>query len=357
MKSIQDLVRPEILELSAYPVPDATGYIKLDAMENPYPWPEAMLDEWTHRLRDVAMNRYPDPSARQLTERLKTAMSVPEGQSVMLGNGSDEIIQIMAMALAKPGTKMMALEPGFVMYSMIARFVGMEYIGVPLNAEDFSLDLEKTVETIKTHQPELVFIAYPNNPTANAFDAMSIEKIVEVAEGVVVIDEAYQPFAEDSFMGRLGRFPNMLVMRTVSKLGLAGLRLGMLAGAPEWLTQFDKVRLPYNINVLTQHSVDFALSHLPEFERQAAQIRADRRQLCEALSSLEGVEPYPSRANFILFRVPEGRAAELFERLKERGVLIKNMSKAGGVLSHCLRVTVGTAEENKAFLEALKSSL
>ncbi|MGM0563807.1 MAG: histidinol-phosphate transaminase [Pseudomonadota bacterium] len=357
MKTPEQLIRPDILELSAYPVPDASGYIKLDAMENPYAWPEAMLDAWTERLRQVAMNRYPDPAAKTLTARLKQAMAVPEGQSVMLGNGSDEIIQIMAMAMARPGATLMALEPGFVMYKMIARFTGMDYLGVPLGEEDFSLDLERTLEAVKSHQPELIFIAYPNNPTANAFERGDIEAIIAAAEGLVVIDEAYQPFAEDSFMGDLGRFPNMLVMRTVSKLGLAGLRLGVLAGSPEWLVQFDKVRLPYNINVLTQHSAEFALEHLEEFERQAAQIRHDRQSLMAALAAIEGIQVYPSRANFILFRLRSADAGAVFEGLRQRGVLIKNMSKAGGVLRDCLRVTVGTPEENTAFLEALKDSL
>ena len=236
---IDRLVRPEIKTMLAYHVADASGMVKLDAMENPYHWPEEMQAEWLELLKSVELNRYPDPAGAQLCEQLRDVMKIPEEQDILLGNGSDEIIQVLAMALAKPGSKLMAFEPGFVMYKLIAEFVGMEYVGVPLDDQDFSIDLEQALLAIRAHQPELIFIAYPNNPTGNAFDPMVIDAIIEEAEGLVVIDEAYQPFAEDTFMGRLGRHTNMLVMRTVSKLGLAGLRLGFLAGAPQWIEELE----------------------------------------------------------------------------------------------------------------------
>lgn len=352
-KNVKDLIRPEIQALSAYHVPDPGDLIKLDAMENPYTLPAELNQQWLDVLSTVSLNRYPDPSAAQLTKKLRNYMQVPESQSVILGNGSDELIQMIAMAVAKPGRKIMAPEPGFVMYNMIATFVGMDYVGVPLN-EDFSLDLSAMLDAIKKHQPAVIFLAYPNNPTGNLFETKEVEEIINTAEGLVVIDEAYHPFACESFMSRLGEFENMLVMRTVSKMGLAGLRLGLLAGPEQWLNEFDKVRLPYNINVLTQASACFAIDHANVFEEQAAILREQREWLFEQLNSIDEIKVYPSRANFILVRLQKNNATDVFEKLKDEGVLIKNLSKADGVLDQCLRVTVGTPEENQKFISAFK---
>ena len=352
---ITDWIRPEIRALSAYHVPDAGECIKLDAMENPYTWPEEMVDAWLQRLRGAALNRYPDPAARALADRLREAMAVPEGQALMLGNGSDEIIQIIAQTLASPGRVIMAPEPSFVMYRMIAVFCGMEYVGVPLR-EDFGLDPDAMLAAIAEHRPAVIFLAYPNNPTGNLFDERDVRAVIEAAPGLVVVDEAYHAFAEASFMPRLGEVDNLLVMRTVSKMGLAGLRLGLLAGPDTWLDEFDKVRLPYNINVLTQVSADFALENIDVLATQTAQITRDRETLWQALAAMPGVIPFPSRANFILFRVA-GDADAVFAALKAAGVLIKNLNPAGGPLAGCLRVTVGRPEENNAFLQALQSAI
>lgn len=351
-QQIETLIRPEIRAISAYHVPNPTGLVKLDAMENPYTWPDALTDQWLELLRSVPLNRYPDPTAAALAERLRTAMAVPPEMGLLLGNGSDEIIQMLALALAKPGAVVMATEPSFVMYRMIATFAGMEYRGVPLRA-DFSLDREAMLAAIERDRPALIYLAYPNNPTGNLFDEDDMLAVIEAAPGLVVVDEAYHAFAERSFMSRLGRYDNLLVMRTVSKLGLAGLRLGLLAGPRAWVEQFDKVRLPYNINVLTQASAEFALAHADVFDQQTARIREERDRLAERLAAFDGIEPYPSAANFILFRVDGADASALFEGLKGKGVLIKDLSRAGGPLAGCLRVTVGAPEENERFLQAL----
>jgi histidinol-phosphate aminotransferase len=349
-------VRPEIRQLSAYHVPDATNFIKLDAMENPYRWPEELVREWQQVLATAELNRYPDPSARALKKELRRNMGVPDGMEIILGNGSDELIQIMAMAVSQLGRVVLAPEPSFVMYRMIASFTGMEYVGVPL-APDFSLDLPAMLEAIAQQQPALVFLAYPNNPTGNLFDTDAVQQIIEASPGLVVLDEAYHAFAGSSFMDQLSRYDNLLVMRTVSKMGLAGLRLGLLAGPAAWLQEFDKLRLPYNINVLTQLSAGFALRHRAVLDQQTQQISEDREQLLQTLSGMEGVTPFPSRANFILFRVAPGRAREIFASLKSHGVLIKCLDGSSPALSDCLRVTVGTPEENAAFVSALENSL
>ncbi len=349
-------IRPAIRALSAYHVPDAAGLIKLDAMENPNHWPAPMREQWLSVLRDVEINRYPDPGAAQLKQTLRDVMAVPSGSDIILGNGSDELIQMIMMAMAAPGRVVLAPTPSFVMYQMLSAFVDMTFVGVPLNA-DFTLPRAAMLTAIRQQQPAVIFLAYPNNPSGNLWDVDTLHAIIQAAPGVVVLDEAYHAFAASSFMDQLPRYDNLLVMRTVSKMGLAGLRLGLLAGAPAWLNEFDKIRLPYNINVLTQASARFALQHISVLNEQTQRICLDRTALLTALQSMKGLQVFPSQANFILFRTPVGRAQGIFDELKLNKVLIKNLSGVGGLLRDCLRVTVGTAQENEVFLAALRSAL
>jgi histidinol-phosphate aminotransferase len=281
-------------------------------------------------------------------------MGIPADMALLLGNGSDELILMLALAVAEPGRKMLSLDPGFVMYRMIALFAGLDYVGVPLKDDDFTLDLDATLAAIERTRPALTFIAYPNNPTGNLFDAAAIEQIIAASRGLVIVDEAYAPFTDHSFLPRLGDWPNLMVLRTVSKMGLAGLRLGYLVGAPEWIGEIDKVRLPYNINVLTQASTDFALRHRTVLDEQTAAIRAERTRLFVTLAGLDGLRPYPSDANFILVRTRPGRAEGIFQGLLDHGVLIKKLDGTHPLLADCLRITVGTPAENTALLEALQ---
>jgi len=350
-------VRKEIRNISAYHVADASNLIKLDAMENPYTWPDELRKLWQQELAHLDVNRYPDPQAKELTQSLRKAMSIPEEMGMMLGNGSDEIIQIIAMALAGKDRTLMSIEPGFVMYKMIAEFCAMDYVGIPLKAEDFSLDMPALLKAIEEESPAVIFLAYPNNPTGNLFARDELICLLNASSGLVVIDEAYAPFTDESFINLLGEYDNLVVMRTVSKMGLAGLRLGLLAGPKVWLDEFDKVRLPYNINVLTQVSAKLALDNQPVFDEQTNQIKQSREFLFQALLKLDGVTPYPSDANFILARVPQGRADELFQKIKDAGVLIKNMHHSHELLVDCLRLTVGTAEENMRLFEVLRDAL
>jgi len=348
------LVRREILDLHAYHVPDSAGYVKLDAMENPYVVPASLRNEIAELVANAPINRYPDPSAASLKAKIHAVTGLPEGMEVMLGNGSDELIQLLAMAVNKPGAVLLSVEPSFVMYKMIATFVGMRYVGVPL-AADFSLDLSATLAAIAREQPALVFLAYPNNPTGNLFSADAVKQIVEAAPGLVVVDEAYYAFASDSFIPHLARYPNLLVMRTFSKLGMAGLRLGFLAGSAAWLEQLDKLRLPYNVGVLPQLVAEKLLDHHEVLLGQAEQLKLERAELHRQLESIAGVEVYPSEANFLLFRV--ANASAVFDGLKRRGVLIKNLNGGHPMLHDCLRVTVGTADEGAKFMAALQDTL
>lgn len=353
-KQPEDIIRDEIRAISAYHVPDSAGLVKLDAMENPYALPAEVRAEIAQLAASAALNRYPDPGAARLKARLREALEIPPDMGLLLGNGSDEIIQMLVMAVAKPGAVVMGVEPSFVMFRMIAMLCGVRFAGVPL-ATDFSLDADRFVAAMAEHQPALVFIAYPNNPTGNLFDAAAITRIIEAAPGVVVVDEAYHAFAGRTFMPRLRDHPNLLVMRTLSKSGLAGLRLGLLTGRDAWLSHVDKVRLPYNINVLTQLVAEQVLQHEALLAQQAAAIRAERTRLFAELGHMPGVRPFSSDANFILFRTDA--AERVFNDLKRQGVLIKNLHGAHPALADCLRVTVGTPAENDKFLGALGSAL
>ena len=353
---ISAVIRPEIRALTAYKVADATGYIKLDAMENPYTWPEEIKAEWLNIVHDAAINRYPDPEAKALCRILKEYNQIPAESEILLGNGSDEIIQLLLMALPADAT-VMAPEPSFVMYKQIAQCLGLNYQGLPLLADNFELDLAVTLATIKNQQPEIIFLAYPNNPTGNLFDSDAIEQIIQHSNGLVILDEAYAPFTDFSFIGKLAQYNNLLVMRTVSKLGLAGLRLGFIAGSPTLINELNKARLPYNINILTQCSAEFALSHPELFTEQTQTICLERARVFLQLSTIKGMTPCPSAANFILFRTPKDKATDIFNALKEQGILIKNLSPQQGLLTDCLRVTIGKPEENNAFINALKECI
>jgi len=352
-KKIESLIRREIQEMAAYHVPEATGLVKLDAMENPFAWPEEMKVEWLQMLSKAEPNRYPDPSAKELVLGLRDCFDVPSELGVVLGNGSDELIQLILMAM-NDGAAVMAPTPSFVMYRHIANSLGLSFVGVPLN-KDFSLNVPAMISTIKQNDPAVIFLAYPNNPTANLFDDDDLLAILEAANGLVVIDEAYQPFAQKTFLNRAPDFEKLLVMRTVSKLGLAGLRLGFVVGHKSLTDQLEKIRLPYNINVFTQLTATFAFKQIDVLNAQAAVICEQRELLLEKLSSLLGVEVFPSEANFILFSLVSDSAESVFEALKQAGVLIKKMGDVPGLPSECLRVTVGTSSENDLFIEKLSS--
>ncbi|GAA6133865.1 histidinol-phosphate transaminase [Oceaniserpentilla sp. 4NH20-0058] len=353
MSRVKKLIRQEILDLTAYPVPSAEGMLKLDAMENPYMWPAVAREAWADLLKDVPINRYPDAGAQQLKDALKAEMGVNDNYDILLGNGSDEIIQMLAMAVAKPGATILAPEPGFVMYKMIATFCGLNYVGVPLT-DEFELDEAAMLEAINEHEPELIFLAQPNNPTGNLWDENIVTNVIEASQGLVILDEAYTAFTDADHLFLLEKYDHVLVMRTLSKVGLAGLRLGLLIGSKQWLSELEKIRMPYNINSLTQASALFALEHFDMLIMQTEQLRIDRVVLMKDLCTIQGLQVFPSEANFVLVRTPDGMARHWFEGLKEKGILIKCLDGGHLLLKNCLRITVGTTEQNDKLYQALK---
>ncbi len=355
MKGPDGWVRDEIRALAAYHVTPAAGLVKLDAMENPYPLPSALAADLGRHLARVAVNRYPDPQAPRLKAALREAMAIPDGLDMVLGNGSDEILQMIAVALARSGATMLALEPSFVMYRMSAVTAGMGYAGVDL-AKDFAIDLSATLAAIARLRPALTWIAYPNNPTGNLYTRESILAIVAASPGLVVVDEAYCAFSGGAtLLDEVGRHPNLVLVRTVSKLGLAGLRLGLAVGPREWLAEFDKVRLPYNVNVLSAAAAEFILARHDILDAQTRDIVRDRERLETGLDALAGVRRFASAANFVLVRLPD--APRAFEGLKARGILVRNLHGSHPLLANCLRLTVGTPDENARLLAALAQAI
>lgn len=347
-----ELIRDEIRALAAYHVPDSEGMVKLDAMENPYRLPQEIRAELARVVESAQINRYPDAGATRLKARLRTHLRIPADQALILGNGSDEIIQMLMLATARPGACVLSVDPTFVMFRLIAAYCGMKYESVALQA-DFALDSERMLAAIDAYRPALCFLAYPNNPTGNLFDDAAIERILKAAPGVVVIDEAYHAFAQRTYMDKLDRYPNLLVMRTLSKSGLAGLRLGLIAGGAQWLDHVEKVRLPYNVGVLTQLVTEQVLQHQALLEAQAAAIRSERTRVFDELQHVNQTTAFASEANFILLRIAD--AQRVFDGLKARRVLVKNLHGSHPALENCLRVTIGTPDENEQFLSALRA--
>ncbi|MCH7344520.1 histidinol-phosphate transaminase [Pelomonas sp. CA6] len=351
---MQRVLRADVQGMHGYAVQPSAGLVKLDTMENPFPLPPELRAALGARLGQVALNRYPAERGELLRAALARHAGMPEGCDLMLGNGSDELISLITLAADVPGNVVLAPLPGFVMYEMSAKLQGLRFVGVPTDA-DFQLDGPAMLAAIREHRPAIVWLAYPNNPTANLWDDAVIDAIIEAAPGLVVMDEAYQPFAARDSMARLARHEHVLLMRTMSKFGLAGVRIGYLMGRKPLIRELDKLRPPFNISVLNCEAALFALEHEDEYARQAAVIRAERERVFAALQALPGVRPFPSEANMILARVPD--AAAIFAGMKARGVLIKNVSALHPLLAQCLRITIGTPDENTQMLAAFAAAL
>lgn len=359
-EAVGRIVRDDVRAMQGYHVPPSAGLIKLDAMENPFRLPPSLATELGERLARVAINRYPSPDYQALKDRLAEVFVLPPSAGIVLGNGSDELIAMLCALVARPGVTVMSPAPSFVMYAMSARQYGLRHVDVPL-AADFSLDRDAMLAAIDEEQPALIFLAWPNNPTGNAFDRATVEAIIARAPGLVVIDEAYEPFAQATWVGDLAHHPNVAILRTLSKWGVAGLRLGFLVAAPAWTGQLEKLRPPYNVGVLNEAAALFALDHVEVFAEQAAVIRDERAWLIGRLAELAGRPGssigtvYPTEANFVLVRIDggEGAATAVARRLLEAGVLIKDASRIHPSLANCLRLTVGTPDENRALVDAL----
>ena len=358
-------IRHDLQDMQAYAVQDAVGMVKLDAMENPHRLSAQLQAQLGARLGAVAVNRYPGKRIDDLKQAIALHTGMPEGYSLMLGNGSDELISLLSMACQLPGACVLAPEPGFVMYAMSAKLQGLTYIPVALR-DDFELDEAAMSEAIARHQPAIVYLAYPNNPTANLWDANVMRRLIAQVSaygGWVVLDEAYQPFSSETWLSDIQQDPSanaqVLLMRTLSKFGLAGVRIGYMLGRAEVIQHIDKIRPPYNISVLNAECALFALEHTEVFKQQAADICHERERMLKQLSANPALTVYASQANMFLLRLQgdDDVATRVFNALKAEKILVKNVSKMHPVLHHCLRITVGTSTENDQLLAALKEVL
>ena len=349
MTFINEWLRPDIQNIKAYHVPNSENMIKLDAMESPFLVPQDLMKSYLTYLSEAALNRYPNPSAEEVKQSLRSLMDIPHELGVLLGNGSDELIQLIALA-CETGDTVLSFEPSFVMYEMIAKFTRLNYKGVLLDG-NYEINLDGTLDEIKRTQPKLIFISYPNNPTGNAFDRETIHTIIKESEALIVVDEAYYAYSEDSFLNEVSNYPNLVLLRTISKVGFAGLRLGLLIGSQDTIRELDKLRLPYNINSLTQASANFLLKEKEQIVANADIIIDERQRLFDELSIMTSVKVFPSQANFLLIKVDDAKS--LFEFLKANGILVKSFAMHPQ-LSNCIRVTVGDPSENNEFLEQIK---
>lgn len=337
------LARPNIRSLKPYETKGIPCKVKLDANESPYAIDIAPDKKVLQRL-----NRYPDPEAKDLKKAISKALKI-NVKNILLGNGSDELIYYLITTFGGP---VLYPVPTFSMYGIISQAFGEKNIEIPLN-EDFDLDIDKMLAAIKKYSPKLIFLSSPNNPTGNCFSAEKILKIIGASKGIVIVDEAYQPFSsERGFLSLLKDYKNLAILRTLSKIGFAALRVGFLIADEGLINEVNKVRLPFNLNSLSQAMALEAFKNKNVIESQIKNITSERERLFEELSRINNVSPYPSEANFILFKTKN--ADIVFEKLIKNGVLVRNLSSA---VKDSLRVTVGTPEENDFFIKALRKSI
>ncbi len=347
---VRTLIKKEVREQEGYQADIVPSRAKMDANESPFSLPPTLKKELFDKMQNISLNRYPEPGAPLIRKRFAGYYGVADDM-IMIGNGSDELIQILCTALINSSSVVMVPVPTFVMYRIIASNSGHAVAEVPLNAS-FDLDLDAMLNRIATDAPVLTFLSYPNSPTSNCFTEKSVAAILDASTGIVVVDEAYGSFAGKTLLPLLKKYENLVVLKTLSKVGLAAIRMGFLIGPPTLVHELDKVRLPYNINTLSQVAAGFYLDHIDTFLGQTGDIIAGREELLGALGKIEGVHPYPSDANFIFFRC-DFDTDNIYSILAQEGILIKNLN-VPGVLKNCMRVTVGNREENQEFLKALK---
>ena len=341
-------LRPELASLHAYEPEPPLGDTALDANENPMAPPALWLERAFERMRTVAMNRYPDPACARLRTKLAAWHQVP-GNSLVFGNGSDELISLLLTAFGGPGASLLVPTPTFSMYKLCALGQGWSVLEEPLS-DDFQLT-SAFVARAKKEKPRLVFLASPNNPTGNAFDPSLIDALMAIEGVTLVLDEAYVEFSGRSWLAQAPTQGSLIILRTFSKAwGLAALRLGWLCTAPALAAELEKLRLPYNIDTLAQALAEEAVDMAPAFMARVPVLLAGREQLRQALMNLPGTTIYSSDANFVLFK--HNRAAALHECLLSAGLRVRRFG--AGCLADCLRLSVGTEQQNLRIEAALK---
>ena len=353
-KKIMNFFRNDINALSEYKIFNSKDMVKLDAMENPY---DLNIKFEIKGLSSglVSLNRYPDADCQSLKDKLRNKYKLNNKYNLIIGNGSDELIQLICLAFLKKENVVLCPAPSFSMYKKISQVLELQFQEVTLR-EDFSLDIELMLKKIEEFDPAIIFLAFPNNPTGNLWDKKDIDLIIKKANGVVVIDEAYGSFSGESFINEMDNYKNLLIMKTVSKIGLAGIRVGYLIGEDYIIKNINKLRLPFNINTLSQKISEFSVENSNYLENQTNDIIKLRELLISKMEGIDKIKVYKSKTNFILFKVLSGTADDIFKSLISKKILIKNMSNTPG-LKNCLGDTVGSEKENKLCIQSLKNSI
>ncbi len=342
-------VREKIKSLKAYEVEDFDCEIKLHANENPFSLPEELTRNFPECFEDLQLNRYPDPDCRLLKQAITDLTNIPP-EALVIGNGSDELIQLILQIFCDAGDSYVFPDPTFGMYSIIGKGLGLIPRPYPLD-EKWDFDGDDILQFLTEQSARVVFFSYPNNPTGNCYSAVEIKKVIVGFRGIVVLDEAYFDFAQQSFCEDIKNHNNLIVLRSLSKIGLAALRVGYGMADPYIIEQINKVRLPYNSNTISQEFATRILQNFSPIQDQIKLILQERDRLLEELSKLDFLTVFPSDSNFILFRVAND-GEKLFKNLIENGILIRNLNNHPS-LKNCLRVTVGTQKENDLFLAQL----
>ena len=343
MMEIKDLIRQNIKSLEAYSSARdefkamSSGLVFIDANESPF---------------DTGLNRYPDPQQNLVKEALSKLKGISKEQ-ILLGNGSDEVLDLIFRVFCEPREdNVIVLPPTYGMYEVLANTNAIELVKIPL-VENFQPNVKEIVK-VQDAKTKVLFLCSPNNPTANSFDASSIETLIKEFNGIVVIDEAYIDFSiEDSWLGRLDEFPNLIVTQTLSKAyGLAAIRLGICYASKEIISILNKIKPPYNVNQLTQDVALKSLLNQEKVKNNITAIISERNQLIRAFENVEIVEKvYSSDANFLLVQVDD--ATLRYKQLVKLGIIARNRTTQI-LCDNCLRFTVGTADENKKLINTLK---
>jgi histidinol-phosphate aminotransferase len=351
--NLMDLVCEKIKSLKAYHVETVENGIKLHANENPYPPSPELLKKILARFEKLNLNRYPDPDCKTLKEAISTRIGVPTNQLV-IGNGSDELIQNLMQVFCNEGDRIAFPDPTFAMYAITAKGMGLKVHTFPLN-DNWDFKATPLIERLNASHARIVFISYPNNPTGNCFSRTEIQKLVENFEGIVVLDEAYYDFSGQSFLSQMKDHNNLVVLRSLSKIGLAGLRVGYGIFPSTLVDEVNKVRLPYNSNSISQIGATELMNNFETVQKQINSIKEERTRLLDELAKIKSITAFPSDANFILFKASHD-GESIYRNLIKNGVLVRNLG-AHPRLKNCMRVTIGTKAENDQFLNRLTKAI
>jgi histidinol-phosphate aminotransferase len=356
MVNYKKYLREDINNFKEYFIDNPENMIKLDAME--YPVDKSLRDvikSLNINEKEILLNRYPESHSQELEKIILDYFGLNSNFGVNFGNGSDELIQNICLAFSKKGNNVMVPSPSFSMYEKIISTVNLKYIPEYLN-EDFDIKIDQMIKNISKYKPAIIFLACPNNPTSNLWDKDKIIQIIESSESIVVIDEAYVDFCESSYIDLIEKYENLVILRTFSKIGFAGLRLGFMISNKEISSIINKIRLPFNINTISLKIIINIFENFSIIKKNCQNIINLREKLYSDLSELRNIKVLKSSTNFLIFKTLNKSSDEIYKLLKDSNILIKNLNNNSN-LKNFLRVTVGTEEENNSFVSTLSKYL